>query len=83
MARRSGGSTYHALNVKVQKRFTEGVMVLAAYTWSSNWDNIWGAYRSSTRSTVGITDRKTSMTSPVNTPAPRITYPTASPSRVQ
>ena len=39
-----GRSDYNALAVKLQKRFSKGVTVLAAYTWSSNWDNIWGAY---------------------------------------
>ncbi|MDP9050583.1 MAG: carboxypeptidase regulatory-like domain-containing protein, partial [Acidobacteriota bacterium] len=42
-----GRSDYNALDIKVQKRFSKGVMILAAYTWSSNWDNIWGAYGSS------------------------------------
>ena len=41
-----GRSDYNALDVKVQKRFSRGVTLLAAYTWSSNWDNIWGAYGS-------------------------------------
>lgn len=47
MATGLGRSDYNALDVKVQKRFSKGVMVLAGYTWSSNWDNIWGAYGSS------------------------------------
>jgi hypothetical protein len=47
MATSLGRSDYNALDVKVQKRFSKGVMILAAYTWSSNWDNIWGAYGSS------------------------------------
>ncbi len=38
-----GKSEYNALDVKVQKRFDRGLTVLAAYTWSSNWDNQWGA----------------------------------------
>lgn len=42
-----GRSDYNALEIKVQKRFTRGLTVLSAYTWSSNWDNIWGAYGSS------------------------------------
>ena len=42
-----GQSDYHSLNVKVQKRFNRGITVLASYTWSSNWDNLWGAYGSS------------------------------------
>ena len=39
----NGRSDFNALDVKVQKRFTRGITLLAAYTWSSNWDNIWGA----------------------------------------
>jgi len=39
-----GRSDYNALDVKVKSAFSKGVMILAAYTWSSNWDNIWGAY---------------------------------------
>ena len=46
MAVSDGRSDYNALDVKVQKRFSRGVTLLAAYTWSSNWDNIWGAYGS-------------------------------------
>lgn len=40
----TGRSDYNALDVKVQKRFSRGMTLLAAYTWSSNWDSIWGAY---------------------------------------
>ncbi len=29
--------------MKVQKRFNKGLTILASYTWSSNWDNLWGA----------------------------------------
>jgi hypothetical protein len=47
MATSQGKSNYNSLNVKVQKRFNRGVTLLAAYTWASNWDNIWGAYGSS------------------------------------
>lgn len=47
MATSRGKSNYNSLNVKVQKRFNRGVTLLAAYTWASNWDNIWGAYGSS------------------------------------
>ncbi len=42
----NGRSDYNALDVKVQKRFSRGLTLLASYTWSSNWDNIWGAYGS-------------------------------------
>ncbi len=41
-----GRSDYNALDVKVQKRFSHGVTLLTGYTWSSNWDNIWGSYGS-------------------------------------
>ncbi len=39
----NGYSQYNAMDVKLQKAFTHGLTVLAAYTWSSNWDNSWGA----------------------------------------
>ncbi len=39
----NGRSDYNALDVKVQKMLSHGLTILAAYTWSSNWDNIWGA----------------------------------------
>jgi hypothetical protein len=42
-----GRSDYNALDIKVQKRLSRGLTLLAGYTWSSNWDNIWGAYGSS------------------------------------
>lgn len=38
-----GVTDYNALNVKVQKLFSNGLTVLGAFTWSSNWDNLWGA----------------------------------------
>jgi hypothetical protein len=43
----NGRSDYNALNVKIQKRMGHGLTILSAYTWSSKWDNIWGAYGSS------------------------------------
>ena len=43
----NGRSDYNALDVKVQKRLSRGLTFLMGYTWSSNWDNIWGAYGSS------------------------------------
>jgi hypothetical protein len=39
----NGVSDYNSLQVKVQKRFASGLTVLTAYTWSSNWDNLYGA----------------------------------------
>ncbi len=38
-----GISNYNALNVKVQKLFSNGITILGAFTWASNWDNLWGA----------------------------------------
>jgi len=38
-----GHSQYNALDIKVQKRFSHGLTALIAYTWSSNWDNLWGS----------------------------------------
>lgn len=43
LAQSTGVSDYNGLAVKVQKRFNRGLTILAAYTWSSNWDNLWGA----------------------------------------
>ena len=42
-----GRSYYNAMDIKIQKRFSRGFSVLVGYTWSANWDNIWGAYGSS------------------------------------
>jgi hypothetical protein len=35
-------SLYNALNIKLQKQLSQGVTIVAAYTWSSNWDSAWG-----------------------------------------
>jgi hypothetical protein len=43
LAQSTGVSDYNGLAVKVQKRFNRGLTILASYTWSSNWDNLWGA----------------------------------------
>ncbi|ADV81306.1 TonB-dependent receptor [Terriglobus saanensis SP1PR4] len=43
----NGVSDYNSLDLKVQKRMSMGLTLLAAYTWSANWDNIVGAYGSS------------------------------------
>ena len=53
-----GYSLYNALTVKFQKRY-HGLNVLSTYTWSSNWDNFYGAasaYSSSLNSTTGPQD---------------------------
>lgn len=36
-----GHSLYNALDVKLEKRFSGGLTALIAYTWSSNWDNLY------------------------------------------
>jgi hypothetical protein len=38
----NGKSMYNALNVKGQRRFKHGFTVISTYTWSSNWDSIYG-----------------------------------------
>lgn len=38
-----GHSQYNALDVKIQKSFRSGLTALIAYTWSSNWDNLYGS----------------------------------------
>lgn len=38
-----GITNFNALNVKVQKLFSNGLTILGAFTWASNWDNLWGA----------------------------------------
>jgi hypothetical protein len=53
-----GYSLYNAMTVKVQKRFHD-LTVLSTYTWSSNWDNFYGAasaYSSSLNTTSGPQD---------------------------
>ncbi|CAN5622913.1 hypothetical protein BH10ACI4_BH10ACI4_24480 [soil metagenome] len=39
----NGVNNYNSLAIKAQKRFSRGLTVLAAFTWASNWDNLWGA----------------------------------------
>jgi trimeric autotransporter adhesin len=39
----NGHSLYNALDVKLQEQFSHGLTALIAYTWSSNWDNLWGS----------------------------------------
>lgn len=40
-------SFYNALDLNLQKGFSNGVTLLATYTWSSSWDSTWGT-------TVGV-----------------------------
>lgn len=36
-------SLYNALNLRFEKQMSQGISVLATYTWSSNWDSAWGS----------------------------------------
>ena len=47
-------SLYNALNVKLQKRLSQGVSVLATYTWASNWDSAWGTNNNLNGNTPGL-----------------------------
>jgi len=38
----NGYSWYNSLAFKVEKRMTQGLTVLGTYTWSANWDNLYG-----------------------------------------
>ena len=48
-----GWSTYHGLNVEMKRRFTNGLLFLAAYTWSHNIDN-----STATLSTSALSQRR-------------------------
>jgi hypothetical protein len=39
----AGYSLYNSLGLKLQKNFRRGLTALIAYTWSSNWDNLYGS----------------------------------------
>ena len=42
LSKSNGHSLYNSLALKVQKRLSRGLSVLATYTWASNWDNFYG-----------------------------------------
>jgi trimeric autotransporter adhesin len=52
----NGKSRYNALDVKVQKQMSRGLSILATYTWSSNWDNLYGTTSTLNTSTNGMQD---------------------------
>jgi hypothetical protein len=52
----NGMSRYNALDIKVQKQMSRGLSILATYTWSSNWDNLYGTTSSLNSSTAGMQD---------------------------
>jgi hypothetical protein len=52
----NGKSRYNAMDIKVQKQMSRGLSILATYTWSSNWDNLYGSTSSLNASTSGMQD---------------------------
>jgi hypothetical protein len=52
----NGRSRYNALDIKVQKQMSRGLSILATYTWSSNWDNLYGTTSTLNSSTAGMQD---------------------------
>jgi trimeric autotransporter adhesin len=52
----NGKSRYNALDIKVQKAMGKGLTILATYTWSSNWDNLYGSTSTLNSSTNGLQD---------------------------
>ena len=52
----NGRNRYNALDLKVQKQMSHGLSVLATYTWSSNWDNLYGTTSTLNSSTNGMQD---------------------------
>lgn len=52
----NGKSRYNGLDIKVQKQLGWGLTVLATYTWSSNWDNLYGSTSTLNASTAGMQD---------------------------
>jgi len=52
----NGRSLYNALDVKVQKQMSKGLTILATYTWSSSWDNIFATTSTLDSSTAGMQD---------------------------
>jgi hypothetical protein len=52
----NGMSRYNALDIKIQKQMSRGLSVLATYTWSSNWDNLYGTTSTLNASTNGMQD---------------------------
>jgi hypothetical protein len=52
----NGESRYNALDIKVQKQLSKGLSILATYTWSSNWDNLYGSTSTLNSSTSGMQD---------------------------
>ncbi len=52
----NGKSLYNAMDIKVQKQMSRGLSILATYTWSSNWDNLYGSTSTLNSSTSGMQD---------------------------
>jgi hypothetical protein len=56
LVKSAGFGWYNSLAVKVEKRVTTGLTLLATYTHASNWDNIYGGIGSQTTTTYGPQD---------------------------
>ena len=52
----NGESRYNAMNFKLQKQMSKGFTILATYTWSSNWDNLYNTTSTLNESTAGLQD---------------------------
>jgi len=52
----NGKNRYNALDLKVQKQMSNGLTFLSTYTWSSNWDNLYGSTSTLDSSTAGMQD---------------------------
>jgi hypothetical protein len=52
----NGKSRYNGLDIKVQRQMGKGLDILATYTWSSNWDDLYGSTSTLNASTAGMQD---------------------------
>jgi trimeric autotransporter adhesin len=52
----NGESRYNAMDLKIQKQMSRGFTILATYTWSSNWDNLYNTTSTLNESTAGLQD---------------------------
>jgi trimeric autotransporter adhesin len=55
ISKSDGYSWYNSMALRAEKRMSNGLTMLVTYTWSSNWDNLWGT-SSQVYSTYGAQD---------------------------